>query len=343
MPRVNEGYVTTPSTGAASHVTTPSTGAASHVTTPFTGAASHVTTPSAGAASHVTTPSADAASHVTTPSAGAASHVTTPSAGDASHVTTPSAGAASKVNDQEIKILSRETCLYNWTHSGITMEVPSGCLPEDVAECRLKVAASLGTDILLPEDTTLVSAVYHIITPPNVKRLKKPVTIHIQHCAGLKPGEEDKLSFVVAKEGATKFEFLPGGHFSSAHGSITLHSFSLLAIVSDMLYGSTYCGCIYYTNIEPDGSHEVHIVVIKKLSLAFQIVSEEYQVKMHHQKLLKFETNQIVLKLSDCSPDGWKLIPILLEVDKDEVDYFVKGPPPPALPLVNNGKLLVSN
>ena len=151
------------------------------------------------------------------------------------------------------------------------MEVPSGCLPEDVAECRLKVAASLGTDILLPEDTTLVSAVYHIITPPNVKRLKKPVTIHIQHCAGLKPGEEDKLSFVVAKEGATKFEFLPGGHFSSARGSITLHSFSLFAIVSDMLYGSTYCGCIYYTNIEPDGSHEVHIVVIKKLSLALQV------------------------------------------------------------------------
>ena len=35
---------------------------------------------------------------------------------------------------------------------------------------------------------------------------------------------------------------------------------------------------------------------------------------MHHQKLLKFETNQIVLKLPDCSPDGWKLIPILLEV-----------------------------
>ncbi|KAL5479567.1 hypothetical protein EMCRGX_G023103 [Ephydatia muelleri] len=461
MSRVNEDYVTTPSTGAASHVTTPSAGAASHVTTPSAGAASHVTTssagaashvntssagdaskvttpsagaashvttssagdaskvttPSAGAASHVTTPSAGAASHVTTssagdaskvttPSAGAASHVTTPSAGDASkvttpsagaasHVTTPSAGAASKGNastagkrcqqkqelrqqgisfdgdgsvegltnllksdeevkktprgegttvrsldyqevsshDQEIKILSRETCLYNWTHGGIMMEVPSGCLPEDVAECRLKVAASLGTDILLPEDTTLVSAVYHIITPPNVKRLKKPVTIHIQHCAGLKPGEEDKLSFVVAKEGATKFEFLPGGHFSSAHGSITLHSFSLLAIVSDMLYGSTYCGCIYYTNIEPDGSHEVHIVVIKKLSLAFQIVSEEYQVEMHHQKLLKFETNQIVLKLPDCSPDGWKLIPILLEVDKDEVDYFIKGLPLPRFQL----------
>eukprot|EP00731_Ephydatia_muelleri_P025460 Em0017g543a len=114
-----------------------------------------------------------------------------------------------------------------------------------------------------------------------LNRLKKPVTIHIQHCAGLKPGEEDKLSFVVAKEGATKFEFLPGGHFSSAHGSITLHSFSLFAIVSDMLYGSTYCGCIYYTNIEPDGSHEVHIVVIKKLSLALQIVSEAYGAQPH--------------------------------------------------------------
>ena len=35
---------------------------------------------------------------------------------------------------------------------------------------------------------------------------------------------------------------------------------------------------------------------------------------MHHQKPLKFETNQIVLKLPDCSPDGWKLTPVVLEV-----------------------------
>ena len=42
MSRVNEGYVTTPSTGAASNVTTPSAGDASKVTTPSAGAASKV-------------------------------------------------------------------------------------------------------------------------------------------------------------------------------------------------------------------------------------------------------------------------------------------------------------
>ena len=35
------------------------------------------------------------------------------------------------------------------------MEVPSGCLPEGVAECTLKVAATLATNVSLPEDTTL--------------------------------------------------------------------------------------------------------------------------------------------------------------------------------------------
>ena len=155
------------------------------------------------------------------------------------------------------------------------MEVPDDCLPEGVTECTLQVTASLGTDILLPENTTLVSAVYHIImlVKQFKKRFKKPVRIIIEHCADLKPGEEDKLSFVVAKEGATQFELLPGGHFSSTHpyGSIEIDSFSFFAIVSEMWHGSTYYGCVYYTRIEPNSSHEIHIVIIKKLSLAHQV------------------------------------------------------------------------
>ena len=134
------------------------------------------------------------------------------------------------------------------------MDVPSDCLPEDVTECTLRVTASLGTNMSLPTNTALVSGVYHIMPPPHVQQFKKPVKIYIEHCADLNPGDEDKLSFVIAKEGATNFEPLPGGLFSTAHpyGSITLVSFSIIAIVSEWWYGSTtYCGCVYYTHICP--------------------------------------------------------------------------------------------
>ena len=90
--------------------------------------------------------------------------------------------------------------------------------------------------------------------PANVQQLTKPVTIYIQHCVDLKPGEKDKLSFVVAKEGAATFELLPGGVFSFKHnyGNIDLDSFSWLGIRGQSELSNTlYCGCVYYVNINP--------------------------------------------------------------------------------------------
>ena len=174
--------------------------------------------------------------------------------------------------DQQIKILSGERNTYG----GFKMDVPNDCLPEFVAECTLHVNASLGTNILLPNNTALVSSVYHIVQPPNVQQFKKPITIHIQHCVDFKPGDEDKLSFVIAKEGSTNFKFLPGGSFSfnSKYGSIILDSFSSVGIASK---GSTppdieYCGSVYYTNINQDNNYyEVDFVVTKNLPEYIQV------------------------------------------------------------------------
>ena len=146
------------------------------------------------------------------------------------------------------------------------MDVPNDCLPEFVAECTLQVTASLGTNILLPNNTALVSSVYHIVQPPNVQQFKKPITIHMQYCVDFKPGDEDKLSLVCAQEGATNFKFFPGGSFSfnSKYGRITLDSFSWLAIVSEE--NIEYCGRVYYTNInQATNYHEVDLVVSKNL------------------------------------------------------------------------------
>ena len=76
---------------------------------------------------------------------------------------------------KEIKILSGERTSYYWKHGGLKMDVPSDSLPEDVAECTLQVTASLDTNMSLPNDTALVSGVYHIMPPSNVLEFKKPV------------------------------------------------------------------------------------------------------------------------------------------------------------------------
>ena len=133
------------------------------------------------------------------------------------------------------------------------MEVPSG-----VAECTFifghRYLATRGhntCECCLPHHYTSKCKV--------IKEASYNPHTALTHCAGLKPGKEDKLSFVVAKEGATKFEFLPEGHFSSAHGSITLMDLHIVVVFTIPTLSPMH------------GSHEVHIVVIKKLSLALQV------------------------------------------------------------------------
>ena len=87
---------------------------------------------------------------------------------------------------------------------------------------------------VFPEGSTLISGVCYISVSSS-SELNKPVTIELMHCAHITDERQTQyLSFVTAKSGPPfKFEYLPGGLFSSdtQHGTISLKKFSLIAIV----------------------------------------------------------------------------------------------------------------
>ena len=85
-----------------------------------------------------------------------------------------------------------------------------------------------------PEGSTLINSVCYISVSSS-SELKKPVTVELMHCAHITDERQTQyLGFVSAKPGPPfKFEYLPGGSFSSEsqYGTISLNQFSLLAIV----------------------------------------------------------------------------------------------------------------
>ena len=120
---------------------------------------------------------------------------------------------------------------------GLTIYVPSDCLPPSMKNCNVEVTANLNTNMKLPSNSLLVSSVYNITLIPHIQKMNQPVQIVIDHCVALKPGQEDRLSFMIARgEAPTEFEYLEGGAFyvdpntDRKTGRIHVSSFSWFAI-----------------------------------------------------------------------------------------------------------------
>ena len=83
----------------------------------------------------------------------------------------------------------------------------------------------------------------------NVKQLKKPVKLEIQHCA--KPDCTSSLSFVRASTNQEKlpytFEDLKGGNFTSctSYGTLEVNKFCAIAIAGDSK-AKRYLASLFY-------------------------------------------------------------------------------------------------
>ena len=130
------------------------------------------------------------------------------------------------------------------------MKIQEGSLPANKS-CDVAVKALVRGQFKFPDGSVLVSAIYAVYAP---RKLLKPATLEIQHCADVQNEEHCKtLQFVVASctQETLPYEFtaIPGGRFScnSQFGSIDRQSFSLVAIVMDkvsqLVYGKDdkYC------------------------------------------------------------------------------------------------------
>ena len=173
--------------------------------------------------------------------------------------------------------VANEAQTFHWADCGLKLHIPPASLPAGVEQSSIEIKASLAGQFQLPENSTLVSAVFWLYCPV---KFKKPLTLEIQHC-GKHSGD---LSFVRAKCTQTElpYQFKPltrRGVFSPHHcyGSVTLSSFSGLGVIQE---GSEqqqyYCARLYYFGSRIDW--RVHFVVTKDLEASNMVSECVYQI-----------------------------------------------------------------
>ena len=181
-----------------------------------------------------------------------------------------------KIIDEIEFVLTDEAQSYEWTDSGFQLDVPQGALPAEATPCRVSVKASLSGQFEFPDNSELVSPIYWISTPKNL-RFSKPLTVCVQHCVPVEWDNSD-LSFVVAKctqpNLPYKFKFLDGGVFNpnNSYGSISVTHFSGFGIVSKKRKCQSYCARTYIANRGRD-DWRVHFVIIKDLEIILKVLA----------------------------------------------------------------------
>ena len=138
---------------------------------------------------------------------------------------------------------------FCWEGYGLKLHVPQGALPDGLEKCRLFLKVGLSGQFSLPQNTSLVSAVYWVDSKPQCKFLQL-LTLEIQHC--VKPTHTSKLSFVQPKcsQMHPPYEFKAvEGVFTndSAYGCMQLERFSQVGVVCNKpVSDPMYCAHLYY-------------------------------------------------------------------------------------------------
>ena len=165
-------------------------------------------------------------------------------------------------------LITNQAHSFHWTGYGLKLHVPQGALPAGLEECRVLIKVGISGHFALPQNTSLVSAVYWLDSEPRCKFLL-PLTLEIQHCA--MASQTSRLSFALAKCSQKSlpytFEILDGGEFSSlsAYGCIQLQHFSFVTVLMRLIMGENnvkYCASLYYLR-KGVNQREIHFVITK--------------------------------------------------------------------------------
>ena len=148
------------------------------------------------------------------------------------------------------------------------LHIPQDALPTDLKECQLLIKVGLSGQFTLPQNTSLVSAVYWLDSEPRCK-FSQPLTLEIQHC--VKSTQTLSLNVVLARCSQRNlpysFEILEGGEFSSltVYGCIQLHHISLISLVKRLILGEDsirYRATLYYLR-KGVNQREIHFVITR--------------------------------------------------------------------------------
>ena len=161
-----------------------------------------------------------------------------------------------------------------WEEYGLRLHIHHNALPEDCSYCQLKIAIFESERFELPEDGTLVSAVYSFTHNLGDRKLRNSVTLEMQHCASA--NVLDHLCVLRATRATYKFEVVHGGLFAcnDCYGAIELDRFCFFTTfwryIPFLTSPTEYCARVFYTNILPN-SFQFQIFVFRKLNSIDQV------------------------------------------------------------------------
>ena len=167
--------------------------------------------------------------------------------------------------ETSVIIYSSQGQFIKW--NGLKLHVHAGSLPEGVQQCTIFIKASLAGEYEIPENTSLVSAIYWLRCVPQCT-FTKPITVEIQHCSTEQDLSKLKIvrTFCNQRPLPYKFKALGGGRFdaSTSYGAMEVTSFSGFGVTeenpnSQRLY---YNQLFYYSTYHSQQRHivEIHIV-----------------------------------------------------------------------------------
>ena len=173
-------------------------------------------------------------------------------------------------------LVTNQAQTFHWVGYGLKLHIPQGTLPAGLEKCQLQIKVGLSGHFKLPENSSLVSAVYWLDSEPRCK-FSQPITVEMQHC--VKPSHTSRLSFVRAKCSQVQlpydFKAVEGGVFSSenAYGCVQLYHFSLLGLIMNFILPEiVYCASLYYLV----NQREIHFVITKNLEPYITVRSNLY-------------------------------------------------------------------
>ena len=175
-------------------------------------------------------------------------------------------------------IIGSEAQVFHWKGFGFKLHVPRNALDARVSNCIIFVKAFIpNKNLELPENSQLISAIYHISMPsPNM--LRKAVDIEIEHCYKLNEGKPKMIQFVTSTSALLEtaiFSYIDGGRFpiDSTYGRIKLYHFSWFAIVWQgimSLFSLRYCIKVYQKSVSLTMKY-IHFILIKNLQVDLQV------------------------------------------------------------------------
>jgi len=181
----------------------------------------------------------------------------------------------------EISVLiTSKAQIFHWEGYGLKLHIPQEALPVGLKQCELIVKVGISGQFTLPQNTSLVSAVYWLHGEPQCE-FSQPLILEIEHCAT--SSQKSRLNFARCSHYSLpyNFEILEEGNFSSdAYGCIQLHSFSLITVLKSLpllkwIFGADdvkYRARVYYLWRE-ENRREIHFLITKDLEAHAKVCS----------------------------------------------------------------------